>query len=152
MACKIDQMPHKAQNRSTLCWNDPQSIASLMEDVVWGMVEAVNTRLFEAHASSEHFAPDVVVELGRTPGKSGLGTHYNDVRNRLDGQPGTVISSVSNCSSSVDLKTGYACLTCYMEAIDPCDGLNRQQAALFVWRLFDTKWLCVKYTAIRGIL
>lgn len=68
-----------------------------MEDVVWGMVEAVNTRLFESHSSSEHFAADFVVELRRTPGKKALATHYKDVQTRLDGQPGTVISLASNC-------------------------------------------------------
>ncbi|KAK4499936.1 hypothetical protein PRZ48_008122 [Zasmidium cellare] len=144
-------MLRETQDKSTPFWKDPDAIASHMEDVVWGMAEAVNLRLFEAHSSSQYFAPDFVVELGRGPARTGLATHYDDVRKRVDEQPGQVIVSVSNCSSSVDLKTGYACLTCHMEANDPCDGLRRQQAAVFVWRLFDTKWLCVKYTAIRNV-
>lgn len=88
------------------------------------MVDGMNTRLFEHHPSSEHSASDVAVELGRTRGKTGLATHYNDAGNRFDGRPGTVIPSVSNVYSSVDLKNGHACLNCDMEATDPCHRFN----------------------------
>lgn len=79
MECDTDQTPSEASNDSTPFWKDPEAIASHMEDVVWGMAEAVNTRLFEAHSSSQYFAAEFAVELGRGPAKVGLATHYNDV-------------------------------------------------------------------------
>lgn len=63
---KADQTADQASEKPNTACKDPDSIATLVEDVVQGMAEAVNTRLFEANPSRQSVSPrrDIPGDIG----------------------------------------------------------------------------------------